>query len=212
MDPSAAIGIVLLAVLYTLAARQLKRRPTQRQVFFFCLLILAMLITFGPLDELGDERSFWAHMLEHSFQSWIIPPLFLLSVPDWMFRPILMSRPIRPLARFFTNPVVAFVTFTTVYVFAHDPPIFNLMTTERGRPYRGARALHGLGHHPVLAAAEPDAGVSAAQLPGADSLPVSADGADDRGGGADHAGGLGHLPVVCGRAASVWHLAACRIR
>src|ERR1700722_14145963 len=130
MDPSAAIGIVLLAVLCTLAARRLKRRPTQRQVFFFCLLIMAMLITFGPLDELGDERSFWAHMLEHSFQSWVIPPLLLLSVPDWMFRPILMSRPIQPLARFFTNPIVAFVTFTTVYVFAHDPPIFNLMITD----------------------------------------------------------------------------------
>ena len=61
MDPSAAIGIVLLAALYAFAARQLKRRPTQRQVFFFCLFILAMLITFGPLDELADERSFWAH-------------------------------------------------------------------------------------------------------------------------------------------------------
>jgi putative membrane protein len=132
IDPSAAVGIAFLAVLYTLAARRLKRRPTQRQVFFFCLLILAMLITFGPLDELGDERSFWAHMLEHSFQSWIIPPLFLLSVPDWMLRPILMSRPIRPLARFFSNPVAAFLTFTVVYVFAHDPPVFNLMMTNEG--------------------------------------------------------------------------------
>lgn len=130
MDPSSAIGIILLAVVYTLAARQLKRRPTQRQVFFFCLLILAMLITFGPLDELADEHSFWAHMLEHSVQSWIIPPLLLLSVPDWMFRPILMSRPIQPLARFFTKPVVAFVTFTAVYVFAHDPPVFNLMMSN----------------------------------------------------------------------------------
>ncbi len=130
MDPSAAIGIILLAIAYAVVARHFKRRPTQRQAFFFCLLILAMLVTFGPLDELGDQRSFWAHMLEHSFQSWIIPPLFLLSVPDWMFRPILMSRPIRPLARFFTNPVAAFVTFTVIYVFVHDPPIFNLMMTD----------------------------------------------------------------------------------
>ena len=43
MDLSAAIGIVLLAAVYTLAAWRLERRPTQRQVFFFCLLILAML-------------------------------------------------------------------------------------------------------------------------------------------------------------------------
>jgi putative membrane protein len=130
MDPSAAIGIVLLAVAYALTARHFKRRPTQRQVFFFCLLLLAMLVTFGPLDELADGRSFWAHMVEHSVQSWVIPPLFLLSVPDWMFRPILMSRPIQPFARFFTSPVVAFVTFTVIYVFVHDPPIFNLMMSN----------------------------------------------------------------------------------
>ncbi|MGH7914147.1 MAG: cytochrome c oxidase assembly protein [Candidatus Binataceae bacterium] len=130
IDPSSAFGIAFLVILYATVAWRLGRRPTQRQVFFFCLLILAMLITFGPLDELSDDRSFWAHMLEHSIQSWVIPPLFLLSIPDWMLRPIVMSRPILPLARFFSKPVVAFLTFTVVYVFVHDPPVFNLMMTD----------------------------------------------------------------------------------
>ena len=128
MDLSAAIGILALAVLYPLTARGLGRYPNRRQILFFGLFLLALLVTFGPLDELSDARSFWAHMLEHSLQSWVIPPLVLLAVPDWMMRPVLMSRPIRPLARFFTNPLVAFLTFTTVYVFVHDPPVFNLMT------------------------------------------------------------------------------------
>lgn len=128
MDLSPAIGIVALVALYVFAARKLERRPTQRQVFFFCMLIVTMLVTFGPLDELADDRSFWAHMVEHSFQSWVIPPLFLLAVPDWMFRPIVMHKRIEPLARFFSNPVAAFLTFTVVYVFVHDPPVFNLMT------------------------------------------------------------------------------------
>ncbi len=128
MDLSAAIGILALAALYPLAARALGRYPNRRQILFFSLFLLTLLVTFGPLDALTDARSFWAHMLEHSLQSWVIPPLVLLAVPDWMMRPILMSRPVKPLARFFTNPLVAFLTFTTVYVFVHDPPIFNLMT------------------------------------------------------------------------------------
>ncbi len=128
MDPSSAVGIAFLAILYTALAWRVGRRPTQRQVFFFCLFILAMLFTFGPLDALSDRRSFWAHMLEHSFQSWVIPPLLLLAVPDWMMRPFVLSKPLAPLARFFSNPLVAFLTFTAVYVFAHDPPVFNLMT------------------------------------------------------------------------------------
>jgi putative membrane protein len=128
MDLSSAIGIFALVALYVFAARKLRRRPTQRQVFFFCMFVVVMLVTFGPLDELADDRSFWAHMLEHSFQSWVIPPLFLLSVPDWMFRPVLMHKWVEPIARFFSNPVVAFLTFTVVYVVVHDPPIFDLMT------------------------------------------------------------------------------------
>jgi putative membrane protein len=130
LDPSSLAGIVFLAAFYALAAWRLERRPTQRQVFFFCLLMVALLITFGPLDELSDDRSFWGHMLEHSVQSWVIPPLFLLAMPDWMLRPFLMSRPIEPLARFFSKPLVAFLTFATIYVFAHDPPVFNLMTRD----------------------------------------------------------------------------------
>jgi putative membrane protein len=132
MDLSSAIGIIALVVLYVFAARKLERRPTQRQVFFFCMFVVAMLVTFGPLDELSDDRSFWAHMLEHSFQSWVIPPLFLLAVPDWMFRPIVMHKRIEPIARFFSNPVAAYVTFTVVYAFVHDPPIFNLMMRNEG--------------------------------------------------------------------------------
>jgi putative membrane protein len=130
IDPSSAVGIAFLALLYVALAWRLGRRPTQRQIFFFGLFIFSMLLTFGPLDELSDDRSFWAHMLEHSLQSWVIPPLLLLSVPDWMLRPFLTSKPVAPLARWFSNPLVAFVTFTFVYVFAHDPPIFDLMTAN----------------------------------------------------------------------------------
>ena len=130
MDTSSAIGIFLLAALYPAVAWLMGRRLTQRQAFFFCLFILALMLTFGPLDALADARSFWAHMLEHSIQSWVVPPLLLLSMPDWMLRPVLLSSPVRPLVRFFSNPVVAFLTFTVVYVFVHDPPIFNLMTYD----------------------------------------------------------------------------------
>ena len=130
MDVSSAVGIIALAALYAFVCFRMKRRPTQPQVLAFSFAILAMLITFGPLDALADARSFWAHMLEHSMQSWLIPPLLLLGTPDWMIRPIMMNPRINPIARALTRPLTAFLTFTAVYVFAHDPPVFNLMLTN----------------------------------------------------------------------------------
>lgn len=128
MDPSAAVGIVGLGVLYWIAARVLRRRPRRRQLFFFCLALVALAIAQGPLDELSDRGSFWGHMVEHSFQCWVVPPLLLLGVPDWMLRPWVIRRWILPLARALTHPVAAFLIFTGVYAGAHVPVVFNLMT------------------------------------------------------------------------------------
>lgn len=127
IGPSSAVVIAFLAVFYVLAARRLNRRPTQRQAFFFCLFIIVMLLTFGPLDGLADRRACWARLLEHSLQGFVIPPLFLLAMPEWMLRPFVMSRHIEPLAQFVTRPLVAFISFAVVFVLAHDPPVFDLM-------------------------------------------------------------------------------------
>jgi putative membrane protein len=44
-----------------------------------------------------------------------------------MLAPWVLSRPLKPLARLVTNPVIAFSLFTALFVTAHFPPIFDLM-------------------------------------------------------------------------------------
>lgn len=127
IGPSSAVSIFLLITLYWLACHRLKRRPTQPQVFFFCIFILTLYISVGPLDYLAYRHAFWAHMAADAMQAFLVPSLFLLSLPDWMARPILMSRPVKPLARFFFKPLIAFFTFTAVFCLAHDPVIFDRM-------------------------------------------------------------------------------------
>jgi putative membrane protein len=128
--PSIWIGVAALSALYCTAALLLKRRPTPRQAAWFALAMLAILYAHGEIDELADQRLFFIHMLQHLMQTLVIPPLILLGTPDWMIRPLLMSRPLRPLARIFTNPVVAFFTFSSVFVGAHFPPIFDHMCRD----------------------------------------------------------------------------------
>ncbi len=128
--PSIAIGVVALAILYWLACRLCKRRPTRRQVAWFTAALLVIFYTHTGLDEYADDRIFFMHMLQHLVQAFVIPPLLLLGTPDWMLRPWVMSRAVKPIARIFTNPVVAFLLFSAVFVTAHFPPIFDKMCRD----------------------------------------------------------------------------------
>lgn len=127
IHPSVAIGIAILAALYIGAAAMGTRQVTAQHWFWFVIAILLTFITLGPIDELAERRSFTLHMLQHFNQTFVIPPLILLAVPGWMLRPWVLSKWVRPLAEFFTRPLVAFLFFTAVFVFAHNPPVFDLM-------------------------------------------------------------------------------------
>jgi putative membrane protein len=125
--PSVPIGCALLAVLYCGAGWLARRRPSRRQAAWFALALGVILFTHTAIDEFADERIFFMHMLQHLLQTFVIPPLLLLGTPGWMLRPWVMSRPVRPFARFFTRPLVAFFLFSAVFVTAHFPAVFDQM-------------------------------------------------------------------------------------
>ena len=56
--------------------------------------------------------------------------LLLLGTPGWMLRPWILSRPIKPVARLLTQPLIAFLIFSAVFVTAHFPPIFDRMCRD----------------------------------------------------------------------------------
>ncbi|MGC2275706.1 MAG: cytochrome c oxidase assembly protein, partial [Candidatus Binatus sp.] len=120
--PSIPIGVAILIAIYLGACRAAGRRPTRRQAMWFALAMGAILYTHTELDELADARIFSMHMLQHLMQTLVIPPLLLLGTPGWMLRPWVLSRPIKPVARILTTPVIAFLIFSAVFVTAHFPP------------------------------------------------------------------------------------------
>ncbi|MGH7779355.1 MAG: cytochrome c oxidase assembly protein [Candidatus Binataceae bacterium] len=128
--PSIPIGVAALAFLYWLGCRLCGRRPTRRQVGWFTAALIVIFYTFTGLDEYADDRIFFMHMLQHQVQAFVIPPMLLLGTPDWMLRPWVLSRALKPIARLFTNPVVTFLIFSAVFVTAHFPPIFDKMCRD----------------------------------------------------------------------------------
>ncbi len=128
--PSVLIGVVGLGALYVGAAMRLRRRPTRRQAAWFAIALATILVTHGEIDELADQRLFFIHMLQHLLQTLVIPPLLLLGTPDWMLRPWVLSRALKPIVRVVTQPVAAFFIFSAVFVTAHNTAIFDRMCRD----------------------------------------------------------------------------------
>ncbi len=128
--PSIPIGVATLIAIYLGACRVAGRRPTRRQAMWFAIAMGVILYAHTELDELADARIFSMHMLQHLVETFVIPPLLLLGTPGWMIRPLVLSKPIKPIARMFTKPVIAFLIFSAVFVTAHFPPVFDRMCRD----------------------------------------------------------------------------------
>jgi len=128
--PSVPVGVAALIALYLGASRVIGRKPSRRQAMWFALAMAAILYTHTELDELSDARIFAMHMLQHLVQTFVIPPLLLLGTPAWMLRPIVLRRALKPIFRLLTQPAVAFLLFSAVFVTAHFPAIFERMCRD----------------------------------------------------------------------------------
>ena len=145
IEPSISLGVIALTALYLYAVGPLRRRyhlaerVEPRQISLF---LLAMLIAFvslqGPLHELSDYYLFSAHMMQHLLVTLIMPPLLLKGLPEWLVN-WLLDRPIvLPLARFVTNPFIAFALFNVVFALWHVPSFYQRAL--------GDPVVHGLEH------------------------------------------------------------------
>jgi cytochrome c oxidase assembly factor CtaG len=137
--PSVVVGCVALAGLYLYAIGPLRRRsalgePVKRsRVVVFLLGVLVILLALiSPLDELGDEYLFSAHMLQHLLITLVAPPLLLWGTPGWLIRPLLRQPLILRLAKGLTLPVVAFALFNGDIFLWHAPVLYDATLENEG--------------------------------------------------------------------------------
>lgn len=132
-EPGVLIIVGALAAAYVVGALKAKRRVTARQAIAFAAALAIILFSLtGPLERLEQERLFTAHMIQNLLLTMIVPPLLLLGLPDWMLRPMLCNRLVKPAARLVTSPVIAVIIFSLTFCFAHLPTIYDLMCRDPG--------------------------------------------------------------------------------
>ena len=131
-DPAVLAPLLLLAYLYVRRFRAARREAGGRgagavQAAAFAGAMAALLAALvSPLDGLGEDYLFSAHMLQHVLLGDVAPLLLLLSLSRVIMRPLtrrLMSveRRLGPLA----HPVTGIVLWLGLMYLWHLPPLYD---------------------------------------------------------------------------------------
>jgi cytochrome c oxidase assembly factor CtaG len=107
LTPLQVAPVALGTFLYAVRARRLGSRiPGWRIACFAGGVFVLLMALVSPIDEVGEQRFFWVHMLQHVMIGDIAPLLILLGITGPILRPVLAMKPIEKL-RALTNPLVA---------------------------------------------------------------------------------------------------------
>jgi putative membrane protein len=134
-DPAVLAPLALLAGVYIWRFRQVRRETGPRgagavQAAAFTGAMIALLIALvSPLDGLGEDYLFSAHMLQHVLLGDIAPLLLLLALSRVIMRPatrrlVSVERALGPLA----NPVTGISIWLLIMYFWHIPALYDAAT------------------------------------------------------------------------------------
>lgn len=124
LHPDVAAVMIVVSGGYVIASRRYAPAgvdgPTKRQRrCFWSALVIMWIFSEWPVHDLAEGVSYSVHMVQHLAFTFVVPPLMLLGTPDWMARAIL--RPVMPVFRFLTRPLVALFLFNGSVAMTHWP-------------------------------------------------------------------------------------------
>lgn len=139
LAPSLIIGAILMVGLYfyMLGPYHTRHYPAipvkNTQTLAFLLGVLIMLLALiSPLDALGDDYLFSAHMLQHLCLTTFGPPLLLVGTPEWMLERLLNKRVLFLLLKSLVWAPLAFFLYNADFFLWHAPPLYNAALANDG--------------------------------------------------------------------------------
>ena len=128
-EPAVIFGCAALFFAYLWVVRFRMNRKT---ALFGSGVLLMLLTLIGPLDFLGDDYLFSAHMMEHILLYLAVPPLLLLGLPPAPVRSLLSIEIAAKAERFLRRPTIAWpVAVGTMWLW-HLPVLYNAALNNEG--------------------------------------------------------------------------------
>ncbi len=128
-QPTVIFGSIALFLAYLWGVRFRMNRKT---VLFGSGVLLMLLVLIGPLDFLGDEYLFSAHMMEHILLYLAVPPLLLLGLPEDLARSLLSIKIVAKAVRFLCRPILAWLLAVGAMWLWHLPALYNAALKNEG--------------------------------------------------------------------------------
>ncbi|MEJ2475598.1 MAG: cytochrome c oxidase assembly protein, partial [Desulfobacterales bacterium] len=107
-------------------------RMNHKTAIFGSGVLLMLLTLIGPLDFLGDNYLFSAHMMEHVLLYLAAPPLLLLGLPPEPVRSLLSIEIAAKAERFLRRPTTAWLLAVGVMWLWHLPVLYNAALNHEG--------------------------------------------------------------------------------
>lgn len=139
--------LAAMALFYEYGVRRLAEHHAPRgevvvtrnqRIAFYAGLASLYLVSSWPVHDIGEGSLFMFHMVEHLVFGLIAPPLLLLGIPWWLIRFIV--KPILPVLKVLTKPLVALALFNGMLGLIHAPAVLNLMLRNEFAHF----GLHGI--------------------------------------------------------------------
>lgn len=149
LDPVLIVLLLAAAGLFWYAIRRRKRDhggefSGWRVASFLGALATIFVVLLSPLDGLGEQYLFWAHMLQHMILMLIVAPLIVLGFPGWIIDRLLGVRGVHEVVRRLTRPVPALLISQAVLLGWHVPVFYEAALQDRH--------IHDIEHLSFLAA------------------------------------------------------------
>ena len=148
LEPSVVIGLLMLTAWYLYAcgyrSAPIKRgssaplaplpvKGSRSQTTLFLLSQVTLVVALlSPLDFVGDEYLFSAHMIQHLLLATVWPPLLLLSLPEEVIGPLVTRRGVNTILPWLTFPAAAFLIFNLDITLWHVPAWYDATLQNNG--------------------------------------------------------------------------------
>lgn len=127
LDPLTLAAAAVVCLLYSRRLRALAARgrglARWRQLSFYLGVAIVLAALLSPLDSLGEEHLFYAHMAQHLAIGEVAPLFILVGLSGAMLRPVLAYRPVRRL-RWLMHPLVALPLWALNLYLWHLPAFY----------------------------------------------------------------------------------------
>lgn len=130
-EPGLISGLLFLGWIYALVVGPFRQRiapgtrfPVGCAMAWYTALAIAYLTVGSPLDQVGEDFLFSAHMVQHNLLMYLLPPLVLLGIPRWLADTVLAAKPLRAVARVLVHPVVGFISINAAFTLWHIPALY----------------------------------------------------------------------------------------